>query len=82
MDAVYILAGWMVSRSCFQPCNPESMEQRRAAKLRRSAKPSSTTGEKWRANRQTRDTGRGQQRDTTGLSSTTQDGDDYSFKNL
>ena len=34
MDAVYILAGWMVSRSCFQPCNPESMEQRRAANLR------------------------------------------------
>ena len=30
----YILAGWMVSRSCFQPCNPESMEQRRAANLR------------------------------------------------
>ena len=72
----------MVSRSCFQPCNPESMEQGRAARTEPSCITKRLNRGKMAGREQRADTGRGQQRDATGLSSTTQDGNDFSFKNL
>ena len=71
-----------ISRSCFQPCNPEKIERWRAlgatlAYITKGRYGGEKTGGDQRA-----DTGQGPKRNNTGLSSTTQEGNDFTFKKL